>query len=87
MEGEITFDEDEGQKSATASWEAELKPFFIRLVLSTKIVSTDEQAKYVLLVVAIFYIIIAVALPFIFGSSSLAPQTPWSASWPRAISQ
>ena len=47
------------------------KPFMVRLVLSTGIVSTSKQAEYVLLGIAALAIILAFAAPsFIGGGSS-----------------
>lgn len=45
--------------------QAEQKPFMIRLVLSTGIVSTDKQAEYVLLGIAVVAIILAFVVPML----------------------
>lgn len=42
--------------------QAEQKPFMIRLVLRTGIVSTEQQAKYVLICVAVFLILMSVVI-------------------------
>ena len=55
--------------------QTEQKPFSIRLVLSTGIVSTDTAAKYVLLGVVVLAIILAFVLPLFIrgGSPTLTP--------------
>jgi len=56
--------------------EANQKPFFIRLVLSTGIVSDEKQAQYVLLGIAVLVIILAFMIPsFIGGSQKPVPQS------------
>jgi hypothetical protein len=68
---EIQFEEEEYGRPA----QIEQKPFFVRLVLQTKIVSTDKQAEYVLLGFVIFCIIAAIAVHSLFGSTS--KPIPW----------
>jgi hypothetical protein len=69
---DIQFDEDQYQRPT----QIEQKPFFVRLVLATKIVSTDKQAEYVLLGIVIVLIVVAVALPFIFNNGT-TPHNPY----------
>ncbi|MES2931732.1 MAG: hypothetical protein V4682_03490 [Patescibacteria group bacterium] len=38
------------------------KPFLVRLVLSTKIVTTDKQAEYVLIGIAVFCVLLTIVL-------------------------
>ncbi|MFA6408316.1 MAG: hypothetical protein WCW36_02495 [Candidatus Paceibacterota bacterium] len=70
---DIQFDEDHEFMHTIAG---EKKPFFLRLVLATGIVSNDRQAEYVLLGVSVFLIIIAFAIPSFVGSpQSSVPQS------------
>lgn len=71
---DIQFDEEPQYRNPL---QAEQKPFFIRLVLATGIVSTDRQAEYVLLGVAIFALVLAFLIPSFIGSSP--PRVPQSA--------
>lgn len=66
--------------------QVEQKPFLIRLVLSTGIVSTDKQAQYVLLGIAGLGIIVTLFIMFSGGRSSppSADQIIWVAG-PDAI--
>jgi len=74
MVGDIQFDEErEYQRPA----QIEQKPYFVRLVLATGIVSTDEAARYVLLGVTVVAIIASL---FLFFSGGHTPQKPTSAS-------
>ncbi|HQT83178.1 MAG: hypothetical protein B7W98_01060 [Parcubacteria group bacterium 20-58-5] len=57
---EIQF---EGEQQYQRPAPAEKKSLFVRLVLATGIVSTDKQAQYVLLGIAIFFIALAFAIP------------------------
>ena len=54
--------------------QTEQKPFLIRLVLATHIVSTDNSAKYVLICVAILAIVLSF-LVFSLSSAS-SPEAP-----------
>lgn len=62
---DIQFEEEQFQRPA----ESEKKSLFIRLVLATGIVSTDRQAEYVLLGVAVILIILAFLIPSLMGGS------------------
>lgn len=53
----ISFNEE---PSTVAYPSAPKKPFLVRLVLATKIVSTDKQAEYVLIGIAILCILLTV---------------------------
>jgi hypothetical protein len=59
---DIQFDEEQQFQQG---YQVEQTPFFIRLVLATGIVSTDKQAQYLLLGLAVVAILISiyVALP------------------------
>ena len=63
---DIQFDEEQQYRQPG---QVEQKSLFIRLVLATGIVSTDKQAEYVLLGVAIVLIILAFLIPSLFGGS------------------
>ncbi len=63
---EVQFEEEPQYQNFP---QPEKKPFFIRLVLATGIVSTDRQAEYVLLGVAALAIVLAFLIPSVFGSS------------------
>ena len=67
---DIQFEEEQYQRPA----ESEKKSLFIRLVLATGIVSTDQQAEYVLLGIAIVGIIVSLFLSF--GGGSHTVQKP-----------
>ena len=56
---EIQFSEEPDYQRPV---QPEEKSFFIRLVLATKIVSTDRQAEQVLLVIAVIALLISVSL-------------------------
>jgi len=64
MAGDIQFEEESQQPPM---YQEEQKSFFVKLVLSTGIVSTDRGAEYVLLGIAATATILAIALPFLFG--------------------
>ena len=85
MPDNIQFEEEQQYQQNQS---AEQKPFFIRLVLSTGIVSTDEQAKYVLLGVAVLLIVIAFMAPSFIGGGPASPppanQIIWTAG-PGAV--
>lgn len=53
----VSFNEE---PSAAGYPAASRKPFLISLVLSTKIVSTDKQAEYVLIGIAVLCILLAI---------------------------
>ncbi|MGD0328368.1 MAG: hypothetical protein ABSB00_01490 [Minisyncoccia bacterium] len=63
---DIQFDEEQQYQRPV---QTEQKPFFIRLVLATKIVSTDARANYVLLGIALCAIILAFLVPSFMRSS------------------
>ena len=83
---DIQFEEEQQYQQQAAEQMVNQKPFFIRLVLSTKIVSTDTQAEYVLLGVAIFFVILAIAIPLFSGSGSGGKPPPPMAPLPAARS-
>lgn len=66
MADDIQFNEEE-QQSVAYQQEPKEKSLFVRLVLSTGIVSTDKGAKGVLLGIAATATILAIALPILFG--------------------
>ncbi len=66
---DIQFDEEQQYQHPA---QAERKPLLARLVLATGIVSTDKQAQYVLLGIAIFFIILTFAIPMFARVSSPA---------------
>jgi len=70
---DIQFNEEQEFRRSTL---VEQKPYFVRLVLSTGIVSTDQQAGYVLLGFSVFLLILAFLVPSLFGGSH--PQVPRS---------
>ncbi|MDO8593518.1 MAG: hypothetical protein Q7R59_01305 [bacterium] len=70
---DVQFEEEQYQRG----YQAEQKPFMIRLVLSTGIVSTDDAAKYVLLGVAVVGILITLFV-FFSGSSSAPRNNPYA---------
>ncbi len=65
----IQFEEEQQYQQPA---QTEQKPFFIRLVLSTGVVSTDRQAEYVLLGVAVLGILITLFTLFSGGNSKPA---------------
>jgi uncharacterized membrane protein len=68
---EIKFDDEEQYQQSTQIGK---KPFFIALVLSTKLVSTDEQAINVLLGIVGLCIMVAIYfLISLYGNSSKPP--------------
>ena len=73
---DVQFEEEQQYQQ---NYQAEQKPFMIRLVLATHIVSTDDAAKYVLLGVAALAIIIAFFVPSFIGGTS-APKAPSGAN-------
>ena len=64
---DVQFEEEQQYQPA---YETERKPFMVRLVLSTGIVSTDKQAEYVLLGIAALAIILAFIAPSFIGGGS-----------------
>lgn len=72
---DIQFDEEQEYQRPV---QIEQKPYFVRLVLATKIVSTDKQAEYVLLCFAICGLLAAIGLWIVFLSSHavIAPSLP-----------
>ena len=66
MADNIQFDEEQQYQRPES---VEQKPFFVRLVLATGIVSGDKQAGYVLLGVAALLIILAFMIPSFIGSA------------------
>ena len=66
MADNIQFDEEQQYQR---NQQVKQKPFFIRIVLATGIVSTDRQAEYVLLGVAALLIILAFMIPSFIGSA------------------
>ena len=69
---DVQFEEEPQYQQSS---QMEQKPFSIRLVLATGIVSTDTAAKYVLLGVIVLAIILAFVLPLFIkgGSPTLTP--------------
>ena len=64
---QISFEEEQyGQQFK----QSEDKPLLVRLVLKTGIVSTDQDAKYVLLGISVTAILLAFIIPSFFGSYS-----------------
>ncbi|TSA43894.1 hypothetical protein D4R49_01620 [bacterium] len=70
----VQFEEEQQYQRG---YQAKQKPFMIRLVLSTGIVSTDDAAKYVLLGVAVVGILITLFVLFS-GSSSALRNNPYA---------
>lgn len=71
---DIQFEEEPQYRAV--SQQPEQKPFFIRLVLATKLVSTDKQAEYALLGAAVFLLILAFIIPSaVGGSHARVPQS------------
>jgi hypothetical protein len=66
--------EEESQYRRPAQFEQ--KPLFIRLVLATGIISTDKQAKYLLLGIAGVGILFTLFMVFHFGGSASKPAVP-----------
>lgn len=66
----VQFEEEQQYQQPV---QTEQKPFFIRIVLSTGIVSTDQAAQYVLLGIAAIGIIISL---FLFFGGGKTPQKP-----------
>lgn len=56
---DISFNEEQSVAGASM---APKKPFLIRLMLSTKLVSTDRQAEYALIGIAVICVLLAVLL-------------------------
>ena len=54
---DISFNEEPGAASYPS---AAKKPFLVSLVLSTKVVSTDRQAEYVLIGIAVLCVLLTV---------------------------
>ena len=81
---DVQFDEEQSYAQSSQSLE---KPFLIRLVLSTGIVSTDQQAGYVLLAVAALFTILAFIFPSLLQPSAkpLTPEQQLPASDPRLL--
>jgi hypothetical protein len=74
---DIQFEEEQFQRPV----ESEKKSLFIRLVLATRMVSTDREAEYVLLGIAGFLIILAFIIPtFLGGSQARVPQNAINAA-------
>ena len=71
---DIQFDEEQQYRQHGQAEKAEKKSLFIRLVLATGVVSTDRQAEYVLLGIAVVGIIVSLFLSF--GGGSHTPQKP-----------
>ena len=81
---EIQFNEEqEYQRPA----QADRKPFFVRVVLATKIVSTERDAEYVLVGVVVLCLIAAFTIPFLFSGPKGVVQTPSSPTWPHPFVQ
>lgn len=80
----IQFDEQgyEKEEYKQPALQPEEKPFFIRLVLSTHLVSKDEQAGYVLLGFAMLMFTIAL---FFFAKSVVPSSTPPSDQIPFGV--
>lgn len=53
----ITFNEE---TSAPANTPAAKKPYLVRLLLSTKVVSTDRQAEYLLIGITVLCILLTI---------------------------
>lgn len=71
---DIQFEEEQQFQRPAQS---EQKPLFIRLVLATGVVSTDREAEYVLLGIAVFLVILAFIIPSVMGGSQ--PRVPQNA--------
>lgn len=69
---EISFNEEQYGQQVDQSAR---KPFLMRLVLNTGLVSTDQAAQYVLLCVAVALILLAFIIPTLFGGAS-SPKIP-----------
>ena len=63
MAEDIQFEEESQQQPV---YQEQQKSFFVKLILSTGIVSSDKGAEYVLLGIAAIATILAIALPIIF---------------------
>lgn len=64
---DIQFEEE--QQYQQQGQAGEQKSFFVRLVLATGIVSTDKQAQYVLLGIAVFFVVLAFVIPSLMQST------------------
>ena len=69
---DVQFEEEPQYQQSS---QMEQKPFSIRLVLATGIVSTDTAAKYVLLGIVVLAVILTFILPLLIrgGSPTLTP--------------
>ncbi len=68
----IQFDEEQQYQPA---YQAKQNPFLVRLVLATRIVSTNTAAEYVLLGVATIVIVLAFMIPTLLGGSPTPTET------------
>jgi len=83
MADNIQFDEEQQYQRPES---VEQKPFFVRLVLATGIVSGDKQAGYVLLGVAALLIILAFMIPsFMNSSQTSVPKSMIDAAMSRTM--
>ena len=76
MGEEIHFDEEQESRRPD---QVDEKPYFVRLVLSTGVVSTDQQANYVLLGIVVAAILLA---SFFFHSANRVSKPPPPMSHP-----
>lgn len=70
---DIRLDEEQGYQLPV---QIEKKPYFVRLVLATKIVSTDKQAGYVLLGTALVGIVASIIILFVSSSPPVQGGVP-----------
>ncbi|GEM_PF-1528425 len=70
---DVQFEEEQQYQQ---NYQTEQKPFFIRLVFATGIVSTEKAAQYVLLGVAGAFLLIAVFVAFS-GGENAPPKNPY----------
>ncbi len=71
---DIQFDEE--QQYQPVAGRVEQKPLFIRLVLATGVVSSDQAAQYILLGAAMLLIILAFLIPSV--ADNPQPSVPQS---------
>lgn len=84
---EISFEEDQ-QITSRQAMPMNAQSYSARVLLSTGIVSTEKEANYLLLGIAVI-LLLAAGLFFSVGTSpgtGVAPLTPQSPNWPHPAS-
>jgi len=73
---EIRFNEEQEYQPVRPDQQFGKKSFFIRLVLTTGIVSTDKAAEYILLGTAVLVIILSIFIFTFMSGGSASPPSP-----------